>query len=38
VRYWVSIEDRLICGVCHPPAAARFVKEWLWRVRDDDGV
>src|SRR5437899_1947853 len=19
-RFWVSIQDRLVCGVCHPPA------------------
>jgi len=28
-KWWISIYDVRICGVCHPPPAERLVKEWL---------
>ncbi len=28
-RYWLSIHQALICGVCHPPAYPSLVAEWI---------
>jgi len=28
-RWWVSIYGVRICGVCHPPAKEKLVKEWV---------
>ena len=29
-RWWQSIYgDHLICGICHPPATARALSEWI---------
>ncbi len=28
-RFWLSIHDKLTCGVCHPPADISLVVEWL---------
>lgn len=31
-NWWVSVYDVKICGVCHPPGAAKMVKKWLGEV------
>jgi hypothetical protein len=28
-HWWVSVHSVRICGTCHPPGAAKMVKEWL---------
>jgi hypothetical protein len=28
-RFWISIYGVTICAVCHPPAAASLVAEWI---------
>lgn len=28
-QWWVSFDGRKICGVCHPPAKDKIVKEWI---------
>ncbi len=28
-RYWLSVHDTLICGICHPPADSSLIVEWL---------
>ncbi|MCL6584465.1 MAG: hypothetical protein K6U11_12605 [bacterium] len=28
-KWWISIYGVRVCGVCHPPAAERLVKEWI---------
>jgi hypothetical protein len=34
-RWWIDYAGNRKCGVCHPPAAARLVKEWLPIVAHD---
>lgn len=34
MRWWKSTYDNWLCGLCHPPAAARLAVEW----KDVDGV
>jgi hypothetical protein len=29
LKFWLSVNDRIVCGVCHPPANSSLVKEWL---------
>jgi hypothetical protein len=28
-RFWLSVQDALICGTCHPPANPSLVREWI---------
>ncbi len=29
IRYWLSVYDHMVCGVCHPPADPALVLEWI---------
>jgi hypothetical protein len=29
-RFWLSVHEKLVCGICHPPASPTLVREWLW--------